>query len=66
MADEQKTDVKFAIDIATGGVCWFYSPNSPDLTEQQALVISATQMVGALRQVAEGLNAIAAAIRERD
>ncbi len=68
----EKTDITFAIDIEKGGVLWFYPAGRPDLTEQQAMVISTTKLVGAVGDMADGLasiadalNNIAEAIREK-
>lgn len=70
---EIRTSIKFAVDLEKDNVTWFYQREIPDLTEQQALVVSTTKLVGAVNDVASGLysisdalNNIAAALRERE
>jgi hypothetical protein len=60
----QETDVTFALD--DGKVVWYWRPERPDLTEQQAIIIGVNQIAGALENVAKALDNIAEAIRAHD
>jgi hypothetical protein len=55
--------VTFHLDKESDSVAWDYQEDTPALTEQQALIISASRMSWALGDIADGLQAIAEAIR---
>jgi hypothetical protein len=55
--------VTFHLDKESDAVAWDYQEETPPLTEQQALIISASRMSWALNDIADGLQAIAEAIR---
>ena len=58
--------VTFALSRETPKVEWYWPAHRPDLTEQEALAVGVNLMVGALEKVADALNNIAEAIREKD
>lgn len=68
----EASKITFAIDIENGGVIWFFPEGAPDLTPEEAMVINAAKLTRAvddvssgLANIADALNNIAEAIREK-